>query len=185
MDLVQGRGGMRCLQSVKLQENHRKPKLILPRFVLLEMILTAESESTGSDPQVTAEPNSKSWGLSEIPMHVGSALIRPEDRGKIRSTALASAEHQARQQMDLLRRQAEHLMEEARQIEARLLLSIEIFQADVNFVPTVGKVYHLYQRTTGSRFLSLIAPDQWGRLTRSLEHRGSFRHLADHTWEPV
>jgi hypothetical protein len=118
-------------------------------------------------------------------MHVGSALIRPEDRGKIRATALASAEHQARHQMEMLRRQAESLMEEARKIEARLLLSVEIFQADVNFVPVVGNVYHLYERDSGSRFLSLIGPDSWGKLAKPLNHRGSFRHLADSTWEPV
>lgn len=125
------------------------------------------------------------WGLSEIPMHVGSALIRPEDRGKIRAVALESAENQARQQMAMLRRQAEALMEEARRIEERLLLSVQIFQADVNFTPVVGQIYHLYQRETGSKFLSLIAPTKWGSRANTLEHLGTFQYLADSTWEPV
>jgi len=135
--------------------------------------------------EMAEESESISWGLSEIPMHVGSAMIRPEDRGKIRAVALESAENQARQQMAMLRRQAEALMEEARRIEERLLLSVQIFQADVNFTPVVGQVYHLYQRTNGTKFLSLIGPNQWGSRTSSLEHLGTFKHLADSTWEPV
>lgn len=134
---------------------------------------------------VAEEAGSLSWGLSEIPMHVGSAMIRPEDRGKIRAVALESAENQARQQMAMLRRQAEALMEEARRIEERLLLSVQIFQADVNFTPVVGQVYHLYQRSNGTKFLSLIGPNQWGSRASSLEHLGTFKHLADSTWEPV
>jgi hypothetical protein len=134
---------------------------------------------------VAEEAGSLSWGLSEIPMHVGSAMIRPEDRGKIRAVALESAENQARQQMAMLRRQAEALMEEARRIEERLLLSVQIFQADVNFTPVVGQVYHLYQRSNGTKFLSLIGPSQWGSRASSLEHLGTFKHLADSTWEPV
>ncbi len=134
---------------------------------------------------VAEEAGSLSWGLSEIPMHVGSAMIRPEDRGKIRAVALESAENHARQQMAMLRRQAETLMEEARRIEERLLLSVQIFQADVNFTPVVGQVYHLYQRSNGTKFLSLIGPNQWGSRASSLGHLGTFKHLADSTWEPV
>lgn len=134
---------------------------------------------------VAEEAGSIRWGLSEIPMHVGSAMIRPEDRGKIRAVALESAENQARQQMAMLRRQAEALMEEARRIEERLLLSVQIFQADVNFTPVVGQVYHLYQRSNGTKFLSLIGPIQWGNRSSSLEHLGTFKHLADSTWEPA
>ncbi|MFM7032864.1 MAG: DUF2452 domain-containing protein, partial [Bacteroidota bacterium] len=134
---------------------------------------------------VAEDAGSLSWGLSEIPMHVGSPMIRPEDRGKIRAVALESAENQARQQMAMLRRQAEALMEEARRIEERLLLSVQIFQADVNFTPVVGQVYHLYQRANGTKFLSLIGPNQWGSRASSLEHLGTFKHLADSTWEPV
>jgi hypothetical protein len=142
--------------------------------------LVSKSESVSES---TISP--VSWGLSEIPMHVGSALIRPEDRGKIRAVALESAENQARQQMAMLRRQAEALMEEARRIEERLLLSVQIFQADVNFTPVVGQVYHLYQRETGSKFLSLIGPNMWGKCGSTLEHLGTFQYLADSTWEPA
>jgi len=87
--------------------------------------------------------------------------------------------------MAMLRRQAEALMEEARRIEERLLLSVQIFQADVNFTPVVGQVYHLYERSNGTKFLSLIGPTQWGNRSISLAHLGTFKHLADSTWEPV
>ncbi len=141
----------------------------------------APDPTTSSDPH---DSNSVRWGLSEVPMHVGSAMIRPEDRGKIKAVALQSAQNQAQQQMAMLKRQAEALMEEARRIEERLRLSAQIFEADVNFTPVVGQIYHLYNRESGSKFLSLIGPRQWGERTKPLEHLGTFRYLADSTWEP-
>lgn len=140
-----------------------------------------------SDPSSTSDPhdsNSVRWGLSEVPMHVGSAMIRPEDRGKIKAVALQSAQNQAQQQMAMLKRQAEALMEEARRIEERLRLSAQIFEADVNFTPVVGQIYHLYNRENGRKFLSLVGPRQWGERSKPLEHLGTFRFLADSTWEP-
>ena len=139
------------------------------------------------DPAASTDPhdsNSVRWGLSEVPMHVGSAMIRPEDRGKIKAVALQSAQNQAQQQMAMLKRQAEALMEEARRIEERLRLSAQIFEADVNFTPVVGQIYHLYNRESGSKFLSLIGPRQWSERSKPLEHLGTFRYLADSTWEP-
>ncbi len=141
----------------------------------------APDPTTSSDPH---DSNSVRWGLSEVPMHVGSAMIRPEDRGKIKAVALQSAQNQAQQQMAMLKRQAEALMEEARRIEERLRLSAQIFEADVNFTPVVGQIYHLYNRESGSKFLSLIGPRQWGERSKPLEHLGTFRYLADSTWEP-
>lgn len=140
-----------------------------------------------SDPSAISDPhdsNSVRWGLSEVPMHVGSAMIRPEDRGKIKAVALQSAQNQAQQQMAMLKRQAEALMEEARRIEERLRLSAQIFEADVNFTPVVGQIYHLYNRENGRKFLSLVGPRQWGERSKPLEHLGTFRYLADSTWEP-
>ncbi len=145
------------------------------------MSINDPDPAASSDPQ---DSNSVRWGLSEVPMHVGSAMIRPEDRGKIKAVALQSAQNQAQQQMAMLKRQAEALMEEARRIEERLRLSAQIFEADVNFTPVVGQIYHLYNRESGSKFLSLIGPRQWSERSKPLEHLGTFRYLADSTWEP-
>lgn len=142
------------------------------------------SSSQSSSSNGEHDPHSVRWGLSEVPMHVGSAMIRPEDRGKIKAVALQSAHNQAQQQMSMLKRQAEALMEEARRIEERLRLSAQIFEADVNFTPVVGQIYHLYNRGNGSKFLSLVGPRQWSERTKPLEHLGTFRYLADSTWEP-
>ncbi|MGA1330213.1 MAG: DUF2452 domain-containing protein [Bacteroidia bacterium] len=142
------------------------------------------SSSQSSSSNGEHDPHSVRWGLSEVPMHVGSAMIRPEDRGKIKAVALQSAHNQAQQQMSMLKRQAEALMEEARRIEERLRLSAQIFEADVNFTPVVGQIYHLYNRGNGTKFLSLVGHRQWSERTKPLEHLGTFRYLADSTWEP-
>jgi len=159
----------------------------LPDSDLLDQPSSSDQPTSSEQPSSVSDehdPHSVRWGLSEVPMHVGSAMIRPEDRGKIKAVALQSAHNQAQQQMSMLKRQAEALMEEARRIEERLRLSSQIFEADVNFTPVVGQIYHLYNRGNGSKFLSMVGPRQWGERSRPLEHLGTFRYLADSTWEP-
>jgi hypothetical protein len=55
------------------------------------------------------------------------------------------------------------------------------YEADINFEPTMGKVYHLYRKNTGRDFLSLVGPDDafWGG------YIGSFKLNAQYAWEEV
>ena len=54
----------------------------------------------------------------------------------------------------------------------------KVYNAKYNFVPAVGKVYHLYESADESFFLSIIGPDEWG-----MKHEGSFKFTSDNTWE--
>ncbi|SRX55781.1 DUF2452 domain-containing protein [Aequorivita sp. CIP111184] len=55
-----------------------------------------------------------------------------------------------------------------------------IFNSEFSFEPVIGEIYHLYQREKGTRFLSLIAPEQC-----NFKHSGSFYLNVDQTWEKV
>ena len=54
-----------------------------------------------------------------------------------------------------------------------------IYNAQYNFVPRVGVVYHLYD--VGDRIiLSLIGPNEWDK-----KHLGSYEYTADSVWKRV
>jgi len=55
-----------------------------------------------------------------------------------------------------------------------------VYESHIGFEPAIGHVYHLYQRSTGDRFLSLIDPKyvSWNCL-------GSFRLSTQYAWEEI
>ena len=55
-----------------------------------------------------------------------------------------------------------------------------VYGSDYNFQPIVGETYHLYERKNGSKFLSMISPDDWKQ-----EYVGSFTLLNNGTWEKL
>ncbi|MDX1651034.1 MAG: DUF2452 domain-containing protein [Brumimicrobium sp.] len=117
--------------------------------------------------------------------HTGSALVRPEDKGRIKGRAMNAMEHQTDMQMDQIYRQMELLAEQARNLQNRKTVSEKIYNAEMRFEPLINHIYHLYQREDSSYLLSLIAPDQWGRSRKNYDFVATVRLLADHTWEII
>lgn len=129
--------------------------------------------------KVTENPHSL-----EYAHHVGSALIKPEDKGKIKGRALSAMEHQTDQQLSQIYEQMQLLAEQAKKINARKEISEKIYQAVFRFEPIINHTYHLYE-SNGEQILSVIGPDEWGRSTRKdeLTWQATVKLLADHTWE--
>ncbi len=119
----------------------------------------------------------------EYPHHAGSALVKPEDQGKIKGRALSAMEHQTDMQLNQIYEQMQLLAEQAKKLQDRKSISEFIYQAEMRFEPLINHVYHLYKKEDSSYLLSLIAPDQWGRSKRSFEWMATVRLLADHTWD--
>lgn len=119
----------------------------------------------------------------EYPHHAGSALVKPEDQGKIKGRALSAMEHQTDMQLNQIYEQMQLLAEQAKKLQDRKSISEFIYQAEMRFEPLINHVYHLYKKEDSNYLLSLIAPDQWGRSKRSFEWMATVRLLADHTWD--
>ena len=51
-----------------------------------------------------------------------------------------------------------------------------IFESDISFTPIIGKVYHLYEKENGKKFMSLISPSDWGNSSK-LKFIGSFNKI--------
>ncbi len=130
--------------------------------------------------KITENPHSL-----EYPHHAGSALVKPEDQGKVKGRALSAMEHQTDLQLNQIYEQMQLLAEQAKKLNDRKSISEFIYQAEMRFEPLINHTYHLYQKEDSSYLLSLIAPDQWGRSKKSFEWVATVKLLADHTWDIV
>ena len=122
-------------------------------------------------------------GLIEYAHTVGGALVKPEDKGKIKGQAMAAMQDQTTRQFDQIFGQMKTLLDQANQLKKRVEMSERIHQSEMGFSPVIGQTYHLYTRENGTDFLSMITPSEWGRSKKWSDYIGSVRLLSDHTWE--
>jgi hypothetical protein len=126
---------------------------------------------------------SESPGLLEYAHHVGSALIKPEDKGKIKGRALAAMYEQTDQQLAQIKQQVDLLAGQIRELEKRKQVSEKIYESKIGFQPIVGHTYHLYQKEDGSYQLSMLSEHDWGRSRPNWEYLSAVKLLGDHTWQ--
>ena len=128
--------------------------------------------------KVTENPHNLEYGH-----HAGSALIKPEDEGKLKSRALNAMDHQTDMQLGQIYEQMQLLANQAQRLNDRKKISEFIYSAESRFEPFINHTYHLYKRESGLFLLSLIGPNQWGRKVNSCDFVASVKLLADHTWD--
>lgn len=124
-------------------------------------------------------------GLLEYAHHVGSALIRPIDRGKLKGRSLAAMYEQTDLQMQQIRRQIELLADEAKKIEQRKEVSEMIYASGLSFTPVIGHIYYLYQKEDNDFKLSMLSPSDWGRSKPNWAFVATVKLLGDHTWQII
>jgi len=122
-------------------------------------------------------------GLIPFAHHVGSAVIKPTDMGKVKSRALLAMEQQTHLQMKQIYEQIEKLAEQANKIKERVEVSNQIYSCEMGFEPLIGHIYHLYEKEDGKKILSMIGPREWGKSFPYKAHIASVNMLGDHTWE--
>lgn len=154
---------------------------------VLSSILNCELRITELNARMEENKENKEYytgkqAFAPVPMHVASAPIKALDKGKLQATAYEAMRHHADQQVSMLRKQAELLMQQVREIEERVEISRQIYEADFRFKPEVGNTYHLYEKD-GRHILSLIGPNEWGRSAKFENYIASVRLLGDKTWE--
>lgn len=128
--------------------------------------------------KITEEPNTLAY-----PHHAGSALVKPEDKGKIKGRALSAMDHQTDMQMKQIYEQMKLLSDQANKLQDRKRVSEYIYKAEMRFEPLINHTYYLYKKEDSSYFLSLIGPNDWGRSKMTLYYIATTKLLADHTWD--
>jgi len=122
--------------------------------------------------------------LSPVPLTVSSPAIKAIDKNKITANAVEAMHLQAHQQIEMLRKQAELIMSQVKEIEERLKISELIYKAEIRFKPVLGQIYHLYEKEEpGELLVSMISPEEWGRSKSFSRYLSTVRLLSDSTWD--
>jgi hypothetical protein len=113
--------------------------------------------------------------------NVGSAIIRPMDKGRTKGNAMTAMYQQTGNQLTQIKEQVETLIRQAQEIHDRIEISEKIYKSDMGFKPVINYDYYLYERENGSLVLSMVAPHEWGR-KKPFHYIASVCLLADSTW---
>ncbi len=113
---------------------------------------------------------------------VAGSIVKPIDKGRVKGLSVSAMYEQTDKQLHQIRQQIELLADQAETILERVKISEKIYQADMNFQPLIGHNYHLYERKNGQHVLSMIGPQEWGRMA-PYTFVASAKLLSDHTWE--
>lgn len=116
--------------------------------------------------------------------NVGSAIIRPLDKGRVKGNAMKAMFQQTESQLTQIKEQVETLIRQAQEIHDRIDISERIYTADVGFKPVIDKLYFLYERDNGNWFLSMVGPEEWKK-TNPFTFIAEVKLLADHTWTVI
>lgn len=106
--------------------------------------------------------------------NVGAPVIRPGD-DSWKFPRITKANHYFETKYEELKTEFERLIES---YEVNVLL----YNTEINFEPTIGYTYHLYQRANDTTFLSLISPEEWPDGPKPL---GSYTMDAENRWHEV
>jgi hypothetical protein len=101
---------------------------------------------------------------------------------------IAQADNQlanrASAKLDMIASQIRALQEAARQVLEQTREDQLLHRAQCNFKRIPGKLYHLYEKSDGSRLFSMLAPEEW-RGEAPYRFLGSYRLENDMSWTPA
>ena len=141
----------------------------------------SEKDETIINP-IDADKIAKNPHLLPYAHTVGGAVIRPEDKGRIKGRAVSAMYEQTDLQMTQIKEQIELLAQQAKKLQDRVAISEEIYSADMSFEPLISHIYYLYRRSSGKAVLSMVNPGEWGKKP-PFEFIATVKMLADHTWQ--
>ena len=122
-------------------------------------------------------------GTISFPHHVGSAVVKPEDKGKIKGRAMMAMRDQTQREMSQLYEQMQVLVRQAEEIKSRVEVSEKIYRSTINFEPVINHFYYLYEKEDGTNILSMISPEEWGKNIPYKKYLAKIKLLSDHTWD--
>ncbi len=121
----------------------------------------------------------------EYAHNVGGFSIVPTNQGLIKSQAQTAMIEQTDEQLKIIFDQMQMLAKQVKDIKDRVSISEMIYQAEIPFVPVIGKIYYLYEKENQVRFLSIISPVEWGEKIKDKIYLAEVRLNADHTWKII
>lgn len=124
----------------------------------------------------------KNPGLLPYAHHMGSAIIKPIDKGKVKGLAMSAMYEQTEEQLVQIKDQVELLVRQAQMIHDRINISEKIYKADCGFKPIHNKTYYLYRKGEDKWILSMVGHEEWGK-SCPYEYLAKVTLLSDSTWK--
>jgi len=121
-------------------------------------------------------------GLLPYAHHLGSAIIRPIDKGKVKGVAMTAMYQQTGNQLNQLKEQIEVLVAQAQDLHDRIGISEMIYKADCGFKPMINQTYYLYEKEAEKWIMSMVSPSEWGKRSPYV-YIATVELFADHTWQ--
>jgi hypothetical protein len=117
---------------------------------------------------------------SPYPVSRLGAPVSLVDMAKAIETASQSVAMRTNAQLEVVLEQMRALQQRAREIVEQASRDLDLLHVDCRFRRVPGQVYHLYERSDGHRYFSMLAPDDFGYNTTTF--LGSFRFEHDQSW---
>ncbi|XP_074027144.1 uncharacterized protein C1orf50 homolog isoform X2 [Leptinotarsa decemlineata] len=86
----------------------------------------------------------------------------------------------ATNKLEIIGRQMKNLHELMNEVITETRMNQELNHVACNFVKKPGHTYHLYQRSSGQKYFSMLSPEEW--INAPHNFLGSYRLEADHSW---
>ncbi|XP_030242701.1 uncharacterized protein C1orf50 homolog [Drosophila navojoa] len=144
------------------------------------------------DTQLTYETSIKKAQLVErnpqfqldplrVSMHDETDIINLAQQIQSADKQLKNSTHQKLvvilDQIKMLQAQAMNILKESNESQA-------LHSAACNFTKRPGHIYHLYQRSTGQNYFSMLSPEEWNH-PADQTFKGSYRLEYDLSWTPI
>jgi hypothetical protein len=120
--------------------------------------------------ELTTDTIINTGAFMPYPVSTLSPKIVPNDLSTFKSRGISQVERDLQQKLVQMREEYITTIEHFNWNKL-------VYEADINFEPVVGEIYHLY-RIRGKNTLSMIAPEPWPH-----PHLASFRLNLDRQWE--
>jgi hypothetical protein len=101
---------------------------------------------------------------------VGAPIIKTDDVIAWKTRGIHQVNKEFEDKFSQLKEQYKKLIEEYE-------LNDLVYNSKFSFEPVVGEIYHMYNATDGTTFLSLIGPNEWNK-----EHIASLKLNSDKKW---
>lgn len=88
-----------------------------------------------------------------------------------------------RARLEVIAEQIRHLQDEAGRILDKAREDAMLHSVEIRFQRRVGSTYHVYRRETGTMYMSMLSPEEWG--VPPNDFVGSYRLEIDQSWTRV
>ena len=133
------------------------------------------------DPKYSGDNFRGSDNASPYPVSRLGAPISLVDSAKIIEAASSKVALRTNAQLEVIVEQMKALQERARDIIEQASRDVDLIHADCRFHRVPGRIYHLFERSDGRRYFSMLGPDEFGGHAPP-GFVASFRYEADESW---